>query len=200
LSLGEKDKSYDQNGGYKTSALQYSIAFLQNSHSVFYVVSHHIPMIWKFHKVHHSDPDLDVTSGFRFHPIEIILSLVLKSLAIVLLGVHPMGVVVFEVLLNAGSLFNHSNISVHKNLDNILRRIIVTPTFHLVHHSTKPSETNSNFGFTISIWDQLFKTYKPLEDLKIGLNEYPEPNQLTIQKLLMIPFEPSETKESKNEI
>ncbi len=159
-----------------------------------HMVFHHVPMFWNLHKVHHSDVDLDVTSGFRFHPVEIFMSLAVKSLAVVALGAHPAGVLVFEVLLNAGSLFNHSNFRVPEVIEKYLRLVLVTPKVHLVHHSTLEAETNSNFGFTISVWDRLFGTYKErssFENFEIGLDDYRNNSELSISRLITIPFEDS---------
>lgn len=164
-------------------------------------VLHHVPLFWRFHKVHHSDIELDVTSGFRFHPVEIIASILIKVLGVVLIGAHPMGVLVFEILLNAGSLFNHSNISIGKRVDSIVRWFIVTPDMHLIHHSTKTKETNSNFSFTISIWDRIFGTYQHRPEngynqLVIGLDEYRDSDELGFVKLLKLPFEKPKASEN----
>ncbi len=157
-----------------------------------HLMFHATPLLWRLHKVHHSDLDLDVTSGFRFHPIEIIISLVIKAAGILTIGAHPIGVLLFEVLLNAGSLFNHSNIKVPDSIDKYLRLVIVTPKVHLVHHSTIQHETNSNFGFTISIWDRVFGTYRSkstFENFKIGLDDYQSVEKLGIVRLAALPFE-----------
>lgn len=159
-------------------------------------VFHFYPLLWRLHKVHHTDPDLDVTSGFRFHPVEILLSLVIKTAAVFVLGATPEGVLLFEICLSAGSLFNHSNIKIPQGIDRFLRLFIVTPDVHIIHHSTKVDETNSNFAFTISVWDRIFKTYraqpeKGHDKIDIGLNDYPNPDALKLYKLLKIPIEPS---------
>lgn len=158
-----------------------------------HVLFHHTPLLWRLHRVHHTDVNLDTTSGVRFHPVEIGLSLLLKLLAVGLLGAPAAGVIAFEILLNGAALFNHSNIKLPKNLDRLLRLIIVTPDMHRVHHSTLPKETNSNFGFNLPWWDWLFKTYKaqPQEghlNMNIGLKDFPEGQKLTLLKLLTLPF------------
>ena len=128
-------------------------------------VFHRVPLLWRFHRVHHSDVDLDVTSGFRFHPVEIILSILIKAAAIIAIGPAMVGVVLFEVILNAGSMFNHSNIRVPKKLEGVLCMLVVTPRMHLVHHSTTKETMNKNYGFVISIWDRIFSTYLDYEKL-----------------------------------
>ena len=123
-------------------------------------VFHAVPMLFKLHMVHHSDQDLDVTSGVRFHVLEILLSLLIKAVFIFIIGANPMGVLMFEVVLSSGSLFNHSNININPRLDRFLRIFIVTPDMHRIHHSTESQELNSNFGFTISLWDFYFEPIK----------------------------------------
>lgn len=158
-----------------------------------HIIFHFTPTLWRLHKVHHTDLDLDVTSGLRFHPIEILLSLVIKIGIITAIGANPLGVLIFESLLNSCSLFNHSNINIKGKLDYILRLFIVTPDMHRIHHSTIARETNSNFGFTITIWDRLFGTYrekatKEQRDIALGLREYQDPKKLKLLYLLVIPF------------
>jgi len=124
-------------------------------HRLFHVV----PLFWRFHMMHHSDLDLDVTSGVRFHPVEIVLSLAVKAVAVMTLGASPFAVMIFEVVLNATSLFNHSNVAIPQRLDRLLRRVVVTPDMHRIHHSANVRETNSNYGFNVPWWDRLFRTY-----------------------------------------
>lgn len=124
-----------------------------------HVMFHAIPIFWRVHRMHHVDLDIDVTTGLRFHPIEIFLSLLIKFGAILLIGAPVLGVLIFEILLNATSMFSHSNAWLPLKLDKILRCIIVTPDMHRVHHSDIPTETNSNFGFNLSIWDRILGTY-----------------------------------------
>ena len=177
---------------HETVLIFLSFLFLDLFIYLQHLMFHAAPLLWRLHKVHHSDPDLDVTSGFRFHPIEILLSLILKSGAVMVSGAHPLGVLVFEILLNAGSLFNHSNINIPNWLEKYLSLIIVTPKFHLIHHSAAVEETNSNFSFTISVWDRIFGSLhkkSTYENILIGLKEYKKSKDLGILKLLLLPFE-----------
>jgi sterol desaturase/sphingolipid hydroxylase (fatty acid hydroxylase superfamily) len=141
-----------------------------------HVMFHAVPLLWRLHLVHHADLDIDATTGVRFHTIEILLSLGIKMAAVVLLGVPALAVVLFEVLLNATSLFNHANARLPAWLDRLLRLVVVTPDMHRVHHSAVPHETNSNFGFNLPWWDYLFGTYRAQpaaghEGMTIGLYE-----------------------------
>lgn len=161
-----------------------------------HVASHRIPILWHLHKVHHADRDIDVTTGVRFHPIEALLSMVYKCGVILLLGPIALAVIIFEILLNASAMFNHANVRLPKTLDSILRILIVTPDFHRVHHSAIEKETNSNYGFFLSIWDKLCKTYieqpsKNHQGMTIGLNTYQNSNPGKLSWCLSIPFKPS---------
>ena len=161
-----------------------------------HVASHRIPILWRLHKVHHADRDIDVTTGVRFHPIEAALSMIYKCGVILLLGPIATAVIIFEILLNASAMFNHANIRLPKTLDGILRTIIVTPDFHRVHHSVIEKETNSNYGFFLSIWDRFCKTYieQPRENhqgMTIGLNAYQNPDPGKLLWCLTIPFKPT---------
>lgn len=163
------------------------IIYLQ--HQVFHLV----PILWRFHMMHHSDLDLDVTSGVRFHPVEIILSTMVKAAAVMLLGVAPLAVVIFEIVLNSTALFNHSNVQMPLGLDRVLRWFIVTPDMHRVHHSIDPRETNSNYGFNVPWWDRLFGTYcaEPAlgqRGMKIGLEHLGPPVCMNLFKMLQFPF------------
>ena len=124
-----------------------------------HLITHKINFLWRFHRVHHSDRDLDVSSGFRFHPVEIILSMLYKVALVYLFGAAAVAVVIFEVILNGAAMFNHANINLPVKLDRFLRRFIVTPDMHRIHHSDKRSEHDSNYGFSVSIWDHLFRTF-----------------------------------------
>jgi sterol desaturase/sphingolipid hydroxylase (fatty acid hydroxylase superfamily) len=155
---------------------------------------HAVPLFWRLHRVHHADLGFDATTGLRFHPIEIFLSLAFKTAVIVLLGAVPWAVVAFEVILNGSSVFNHGNVAIPERLDRWLRWAIVTPDMHRIHHSTLVAETNSNFGFSVSWWDRLFGTYRPAPELgqlgmEIGLSEYRTP--LHLGELLMLPVKGS---------
>ena len=155
---------------------------------------HAVPSLWRVHRVHHADPDYDVTTGSRFHPIEIILSLLIKFAAIVILGAPPLAVVIFEVILNAMSMFNHGNIRLPLGADRVLRLLVVTPDMHRVHHSVDSRESNSNFGFCLSIWDRVFRTFidQPREGhqgMTIGINSYREPRLVSwLPGILALPF------------
>lgn len=156
-----------------------------------HVLFHAVPVLWRLHRVHHADLDFDATTGLRFHPLEILLSLGLKAAVVVLLGAVPWAVVAFEVLLNAASVFNHGNVALPERRDRWLRWIVVTPDMHRVHHSTRVVETNSNFGFAVSWWDRLCGTYRAQPALgqvgmDIGLSDYRAP--LNLGQLLLLPF------------
>jgi sterol desaturase/sphingolipid hydroxylase (fatty acid hydroxylase superfamily) len=158
-----------------------------------HVMFHHSRILWRLHRMHHTDLDLDVTSGNRFHPLEIIISMLIKMAAVVLLGVPSQAVLIFEVVLNACAMFNHGNIRLPVTLDRLLRLLLVTPDMHRVHHSTIVRETNSNFGFNLPWWDRICGTYRPQPekghlDMAIGLNEYRDPEKLTLLRLLVQPF------------
>ncbi|MGF1606966.1 MAG: sterol desaturase family protein [Rhodothalassiaceae bacterium] len=159
-----------------------------------HVLFHHVPMLWRVHQMHHADLDLDVTSGIRFHPIEFALSMAIKALAVLGLGASAAAVILFEIILNAMAMFNHANLAVPAWLDRTLRLILVTPDMHIVHHSVRREETDSNFGFNLSVWDRLFGTYRarpvlgPVNVL-IGLPERQAPERLTLRAMLWMPFE-----------
>src|SRR5262249_22586904 len=122
---------------------------------------HHVPLLWRLHRMHHADLDVDVTTGARFHPVEILLSLGIKFVVIVSLGASAVSVLLFEIILNATSMFNHSNVRLPAWLEPVLRALVVTPDMHRVHHSILRRETDSNFGFNFPWWDRLFGTYRP---------------------------------------
>ena len=159
-----------------------------------HVLVHAVPTLWRLHRVHHADLDYDVTTGARFHPIEIILSMLIKFATIVVLGPPLVAVVIFEVVLNAMAMFNHGNVRLPLGLDRVLRFIVVTPDMHRVHHSVEDNEANSNFGFNLSIWDRLFGTYidQPRdghEGMTIGIHQYREPRQVSwLPGMLALPF------------
>lgn len=158
-----------------------------------HVAFHHIPIFWHLHKVHHIDQEFDVTTGVRFHPIEMLLSTLIKCTAVLILGIPFVAVVIFEVLLNATAMFNHANINLPSRLDQWLRLILVTPDMHRVHHSTTVKELNTNFGFNLPWWDRLFKTYQaqPIaghDKMTIGLNDYQDVDKTGLLALLTIPF------------
>ncbi|QIT55256.1 sterol desaturase family protein [Aquisalimonas sp. 2447] len=145
-----------------------------------HVLFHAVPMLWRLHRMHHADLDFDVTTGLRFHPIEILLSMFIKAGVIIILGAPAIAVLVFEVLLNATSMFNHGNVRLPRTFDRLLRWVVVTPEMHRVHHSWHPNETNSNFGFNLPWWDRLFGTYRdqPRDGhtgMTIGINLFRDP-------------------------
>ena len=158
-----------------------------------HVVLHKVPLLWRIHRMHHTDQELDVSSGVRFHPFEIGLSMLIKLAAIALSGAPPEAVLLFEIVLNATSMFSHANLRLPAPLDALLRRIIVTPDMHRIHHSARSPETNSNYGFNLSCWDRLFGTYcaQPRDGhlaMRIGLEEFREPRELSLVGLLTQPF------------
>ena len=163
------------------------VIYLQ--HAMFHV----IPLFWRLHLVHHTDMDIDVTTGVRFHPIEIILSMGIKMIVVILTGAPPLAVLIFEIVLNGTSMFNHGNVRYSQNMDAILRLLVVTPEMHRVHHSTIRWESNSNLGFNFPWWDRLFGTYRPQPtkghlEMTIGLDQYKEPQKLTLPWLIILPF------------
>jgi sterol desaturase/sphingolipid hydroxylase (fatty acid hydroxylase superfamily) len=154
---------------------------------------HAVPALWRLHRVHHTDPELDVTTGVRFHPVEMLLSLGFKAVVIAGLGPPVAAVLLFEVLLNAGSLFSHANLRLPAPVDGLLRALLVTPDMHRVHHSSDPVETDSNFGFTLSWWDRLFGTYwaQPRvghDAMTIGVEGFAAPAVLGLHRLLIQPL------------
>ena len=154
---------------------------------------HKVPILWRLHRMHHADLDIDVSTGLRFHPIEIILSMLIKIAVVLLIGVPAAAVIAFEVALNATSMFNHSNATMPLWLDRILRLVVVTPDMHRVHHSVRRHETDSNFGFNLPWWDRLFGTYRPLPEaghdgMTIGLPIFRDPAELRLDRLITQPF------------
>lgn len=158
-----------------------------------HVLFHAVPALWRLHRMHHADLAFDVTTGVRFHPIEIFLSMAIKLAAIAALGTPALAVLIFEVLLNATSMFNHSNIRIPATFDRVLRWLVVTPDMHRVHHSILPHETNSNFGFNAPWWDRLFGTYREMpaaghENMTIGIEQFRNRRELKFFRMLMQPF------------
>jgi len=159
-----------------------------------HVMVHAVPVLWRLHRVHHADLDFDVTTGARFHTIEIILSLLIKFATIVVLGPPVVAVVIFEIILNAMAMFNHGNVRLPVGLDRVLRWLVVTPDMHRVHHSVADDEANSNFGFNLSIWDRLFGTYRDQprgghEAMTIGIHKYRDPKLVSwLPGMLALPF------------
>ncbi len=170
-----------------------SIALLDFIIYLQHVMFHAVPLLWRLHMMHHADMDYDVTTGTRFHPIEILISMLIKTSAIMLLGAPALGVIIFEILLNGTAMFNHGNFFIHPGTDRVLRWFVVTPDMHRVHHSVFPSEANSNFGFNMPWWDRLMGTYRarPMrghDGMTIGLNQFRDPSRLTLPWMLVLPF------------
>lgn len=156
---------------------------------------HKVPLLWRLHKVHHADSQVDVTTGLRFHPLEIILSLFYKAIFVLVLGVPVYAVLVFEIGLNAFSVFNHANIRLPKKIDNGLSYLFITQRLHRIHHSQRVSETNSNYGFSVSWWDKLFASFTPTaqktdQDIKLGLSQYPQAEKTSnLKSMLIMPLD-----------
>ncbi|MDQ2695878.1 MAG: sterol desaturase family protein [Pseudomonadota bacterium] len=158
-----------------------------------HVVFHKVPLLWRLHRMHHTDTDIDVTTGVRFHPLEIVLSMFIKLAVVVLLGTPAVAVLLFEVILNATALFNHSNVGLPESADRWLRWVVVTPDMHRVHHSIHRDETDSNFGFNLPWWDRIFGTYRaqPRDGhlgMTIGLSIFRDRRSLDLHWLLLQPF------------
>ena len=158
-----------------------------------HVLVHAVPALWRLHRMHHADLDFDFTTGNRFHPIEIVLSMVWKLVIVVALGAPALAVLGFEVLLNAIAMFNHGNVRLPERLDRCLRWLVVTPDMHRVHHSVVPAETNSNFGFNLPWWDRLLGSYRAApaaghERMTIGLEQFRDPRELRLDRMLLQPF------------
>ncbi len=170
-----------------------SVIFLDFVIYLQHVAFHVVSPLWRLHMMHHTDIDIDVTSGSRFHPIEICLSMVIKMAVVTVIGAPPWSVIVFEILLNGTAMFNHSNVYLPPGIDRILRLFIVTPDMHRVHHSVIIKETNSNYGFNLPWWDRLCGTYKaqPVKghiNMNIGLANFRDPRRLSRPWMLIIPF------------
>ena len=158
-----------------------------------HVLFHSVPVLWRLHRMHHADVEFDVTNGLRFHPLEMVLSMLIKLAVIAAIGAPPAAVLAFEVVLNAAAMFNHGNIALAPRLDRLLRWLIVTPDMHRVHHSSLPEETHSNFGFNLPWWDRWFGTYvaQPREGhagMQLGLTMFREPGWLRLDKMLVQPW------------
>jgi sterol desaturase/sphingolipid hydroxylase (fatty acid hydroxylase superfamily) len=158
-----------------------------------HVLFHAVPVLWRLHRMHHADLEFDVTTGLRFHPIEIVLSMIIKIAVVAALGAPAIAVIIFEVLLNATSMFNHSNIRIAAGLELALRWLVVTPEMHRVHHSIDMRETNSNFGFSLPWWDRLLGTYRPQpaaghNGMALGVKEFRDPAGLRLDRMLLQPL------------
>jgi sterol desaturase/sphingolipid hydroxylase (fatty acid hydroxylase superfamily) len=174
-------------------SLAASVIFLDLAIYLQHVLFHAVPALWRLHRMHHADLEFDVTTGLRFHPVEILLSTGIKLTVVAALGTPAVAVLIFEVLLNATSMFNHSNIRVAPEIDRFLRWFVVTPDMHRVHHSILRRETNSNFGFNLPWWDRLLGTYRAQpaaghEAMTIGIEQFRDPRELGFDRMLMQPF------------
>ena len=159
-----------------------------------HVASHKVPLFWRIHRVHHADTGFDVTTALRFHPVEIVLSMFWKALVILALGPPVLAVLIFEIVLNGSAMFSHANIKLPLGLDRLMRLAIVTPDMHRIHHSTEVGETNSNYGFNLSIWDRLFRTYidqpkSGYDELEIGLKPWRDEKPTELGWSLKLPFQ-----------
>jgi sterol desaturase/sphingolipid hydroxylase (fatty acid hydroxylase superfamily) len=162
-----------------------------------HLMFHAVPLLWRIHMVHHADLDLDVSSGLRFHPIEIVISMLIKMTVVAGLGIPVIAVLLFEVTLNATAMFNHGNLQLPQRVDRILRWITITPDMHRVHHSVLIRETNSNFGFNFPWWDRLFGTYRAQPaaghtNMNIGISPFRTTKQVGLWRLLILPFSKDE--------
>ncbi len=174
-------------------AIVVSVLLLDLTIYLQHVMVHAVPMFWRLHRMHHADLDFDVTTGARFHPLEILLSMIVKLAVVAALGPPALAVLVFEVLLNATAMFNHGNLRLPAGLDRVLRLLVVTPDMHRVHHSIVVEETNSNFGFNLPWWDRLFGTYRAQpaaghEAMTIGIEQFRDPSDQRLDRLLTQPF------------
>jgi sterol desaturase/sphingolipid hydroxylase (fatty acid hydroxylase superfamily) len=158
-----------------------------------HVLFHAVPMLWRIHRMHHADLEFDVTTGVRFHPIEVLLSMALKLGVVAALGVPPIAAMTFELVLNATSMFNHGNVVIAERVDRVLRWVVVTPDMHRVHHSIVARETNSNFGFNVPWWDRLFGTYQAQprsghQAMTIGIEQFRDPVEVRLDRMLLQPL------------
>jgi sterol desaturase/sphingolipid hydroxylase (fatty acid hydroxylase superfamily) len=158
-----------------------------------HVLFHAVPALWRFHRMHHADLEFDVTTGVRFHPVEILLSMAIKLVVVLVIGTPALAVLIFEILLNATSLFNHGNVALPARVDRALRWVMVTPDMHRVHHSILARETNSNYGFNLPWWDRLFGTYRAQPEaghlgMTIGIEQFRERREQRLDHMLTQPF------------
>jgi sterol desaturase/sphingolipid hydroxylase (fatty acid hydroxylase superfamily) len=170
-----------------------SVVLLDLSLYIQHVIFHAVPILWRLHMMHHADLDVDVTTGVRFHPLEVALSMIIKVAVVLVTGASPAAVLIFEVLLNASSMFNHSNLRIPAMIEPLLRSIIVTPDMHRIHHSIHAHETNSNFGFNFPWWDRVFRTYRvePQDshvEMVLGVEHVRGTKAVTLTQMLVMPF------------
>jgi len=197
VAISAKEQGYGLFNVYDVSPMLAIVASVVIMDFVIYlqhVMVHAIPALWRLHRVHHADPDYDVTTGARFHPLEIILSMLIKFAAILLLGPPVVAVILFEIILNVTAMFNHGNVGLPPAFDRVLRWVLVTPDMHRVHHSVEDDEANSNFGFSLPWWDRLFGTYRDQprgghEAMTIGIHKYHDAKDVSwITGILTLPF------------
>jgi len=158
-----------------------------------HVLFHAVPALWRLHRMHHADLEFDVSTGLRFHPLEILLSMLIKFTVVAAIGAPALSVLIFEIVLNATSMFSHTNMRIPERIDRVLRWLVVTPDMHRVHHSIVARETNSNFGFNLPWWDRLFGTYKPQpaaghDAMTIGIDQFRDARELRLDRMLAQPF------------
>ncbi len=175
------------------STIAASVVLLDLAIYLQHVMFHAVPALWRVHRMHHADLDFDVTTGARFHPLEVVISMLIKFGAVAALGASALGVLIFEVLLNATSMFNHGNVYLPPKLDRYLRWLLVTPDMHRVHHSIAVEETNSNFGFNLPWWDRLLGTYRAQpaaghDGMTIGIEQFRAARELWLDRMLLQPF------------
>lgn len=159
-----------------------------------HVLFHAVPGLWRLHRMHHADLDFDTTTGLRFHPVEIVLSMAFKLIVVGAIGAPAVAVLLFEIVLNATALFNHGNVWLPAGLDRVVRLVMVTPDMHRVHHSSDPVETNSNYGFNLPWWDRIFRTYRPepklgQQGMQIGIEQFRTPRDLWLDRMLIQPLQ-----------
>jgi sterol desaturase/sphingolipid hydroxylase (fatty acid hydroxylase superfamily) len=172
------------------AAVPLAVALLDLAIYMQHVMFHAVPTLWRLHRVHHADLEVDLTTGTRFHPLEILVSTGIKCAAVAAIGAPVVAVLAFEVILNATAVFNHANVSLPRPLDRALRWLLVTPDMHRVHHSMRHEESSSNFGFCLAWWDRVFGTYRPEArgELRYGVDAFREPGDSRLDRLLLQPF------------
>jgi len=177
---------------------------VKNRGALQHIVFHAVPGLWRLHRTHHADLEFDATTGLRFHPAEIVVSMTVKLALVLAIGAPAVAVLAFEVILNAASIFNHSNISLSPAVDRVVRLFLVTPDMHRVHHSIEPRETNANFGFSVPWWDRLFGTYlaQPAKghlEMKIGIEQFRSRRELWLDRMLVQPLREIAESKAKRE-
>lgn len=185
-------------------AVIFAIMLLDLATYLQHIVFHAVPSLWRLHRMHHADLEFDATTGLRFHPAEIVVSMTIKLALVLSIGAPAVAVLAFEVILNAASIFNHSNISLSPAVDRVVRLFLVTPDMHRVHHSIEPRETNANFGFSVPWWDRLFGTYlaQPAKghlEMKIGIEQFRSRRELWLDRMLVQPLREIAESKAKRE-